>query len=195
METKFIEATQGQNWGKFCLGRFTKEEWDRTACPPHGQWNGSETKTSLLRQRGWSTDHILVLDIETGEGAFFRPGGFAVADLNKHKIWVCPMFEPFLGWLYQQDLSDLNKLPGLVEIPDVPFEMRGYRRPGTTFEDFRDSLSVHTKVILVRLKITDWPHLLNLTRDQFLNLTGHANTTTMEVESKLEELNMKFRLE
>lgn len=71
-----------------------------------------------------------VLDLQTGEGAFFRPGGYAAADLEKHRVWVCPLFEPFLEWLYRQDLTDLGQLPRLVELPDAEFAMRGYRRAG-----------------------------------------------------------------
>jgi hypothetical protein len=43
-----------------------------------------------------------------------------------------PLFEPFLTWLYQQDLADLDKLPDFVEIDEkiAPFSMAGYRRPG-----------------------------------------------------------------
>jgi len=86
----------------------------------------------LLSTRGWSHDHVWVLDLETGEGACFRPGGLAHADLNKHRIWVCPLFEPFLEWLYDQDLTDLTVLPDLVTLTlkEAPFSMFGYRRPG-----------------------------------------------------------------
>jgi len=105
------------NWGKFMLGRFTKEEWARR----------SEVDGQLLRVRGWSPDHLLVLDLETGEGSIFRPGGHAGADLMKHAIWVCPLFPHFLAWLYEQDLSDLSKLPGIVEIPHAEFALSGRR--------------------------------------------------------------------
>lgn len=71
-----------------------------------------------------------MLDLETGEGALFLPGGYASADLDKHKVWVCPLFEPFLAWLYKQDLQDLSKLPDLVDLPDAPFQWSGYRRSG-----------------------------------------------------------------
>jgi hypothetical protein len=40
------------------------------------------------------------------------------------------MFEPFLEWLYAQDLSDLGALPRLVELPDAEFSFSGYRRSG-----------------------------------------------------------------
>lgn len=128
MTSKFIEAhdvTQF-NWGKFAVCRFTAEEWQRR----------SEvdllTNRGLLDVVGWTPDHLLVLDLQTGEGAIFKPRGYAVADLNKHQVWVCPMFEPFLTWLYLQDLSDLDKLPALVDLGDVPIDMRGYRRQGKT---------------------------------------------------------------
>jgi hypothetical protein len=59
----------------------------------------------LLRALGWDHRVVLVTDLQTGEGAMFSPGGLASADLNrKHRVWVCPMFEPFLIWLYRQPL-------------------------------------------------------------------------------------------
>ena len=126
METKLIEATQGIrggfNWGKFCVARFDAE-WERPAAI-------DDSAASLLLRCGWGPRHVWVLDLQTGEGAFFQPPGSAHADLQSHGIWVCPMFEPFLTWLYQQDLSDLGELPDIVEIPDAPGAMAGYRRPG-----------------------------------------------------------------
>lgn len=124
MFTKFIEATNrpNGNWGKFMLGRFTPEEWAlRSVIDP---------ERSLINSRGWEAKHLLVTDMQTGEGAIFRPGGYAVADLNKHRIWVCPLFEPFLTWLYKQDLADFDKLPAHVNLPDAEFMYAGYRREG-----------------------------------------------------------------
>ena len=125
MKTKIIEARNAavENWGKFAVGQFT-DEWSRRSVIP-----GAESLTSLIWRLGWRSDNIWVLDLQTGEGAFFKPGGLASADLDKHAIWVCPLYEPFLAWLYQQDLSDLDHLPDLVDL-DAPFEMSGYRRPG-----------------------------------------------------------------
>ncbi len=122
MKTKFIEATDATefNWGKFAVCRFEPEEWMRRTAVDNSY---------MLAGRGWDRHTVLVLDLQTGEGAMFRPGGYAHADLNtKHQVWVCPMFEPFLTWLYAQDLSDLDKLPALVNLGDVPTDMRGYRR-------------------------------------------------------------------
>jgi hypothetical protein len=120
VETRFIEAMHpgGKgNWGKFMLGRFTPEEW---ACR-------SNVHGALLSGRGWNEGHILVLDLQTGEGAVFRHGGLASADLKKHAIWVCPLFPHFLEWLYEQDVTDLSKLPGVVEIPHAEFSLVGRR--------------------------------------------------------------------
>jgi hypothetical protein len=126
MQTKLVEVTQdrekGFNWGKFLLGRFDTAE--------QAYQSKIDVGRALLSARGWSPDHLLVLDLETGEGCLFRPGGLASADLEKHKVWVCPMFEPFLEWLYRQDLTDLNTLPDVVELPTAPGAMTGYRRPG-----------------------------------------------------------------
>jgi hypothetical protein len=131
METIIIEASHeiepgvyGGNWGKFMVARFTHEEmlvWSRI------------DQRSVIGGRGLDDRlHYLVLDLETKEGAIFRPGGLARADLQKHKIWVCPLFEPFLNWLYKQDLSDFSKLPTLVgfKFNEAGFDMAGYRRPG-----------------------------------------------------------------
>jgi hypothetical protein len=121
MQTKFMEVTNNnQNWGKFILIRFDSEFEQKSAF----------TGRSLLREVGWDNGNIIVFDLQTGEGARFKPGGLAVADLEKHKIWVCPMYEPFLNWLYKQDLSDLSKLPDSLDIPDAEFAMAGYRRKG-----------------------------------------------------------------
>lgn len=123
MITHFIEATNGPcNWGKFMVARFTPEQWAARSFISAGE--------GLLRGRGWTPDHVLVLDLQTGEGAMLLPGGCAAADLHKRRIWVCPLFEPFLEWLYQQDLRDLAQLPAHIDLPEAPFELRGYRRAG-----------------------------------------------------------------
>jgi hypothetical protein len=128
-----IEATQdaaaGFNHGKFMLGRFDEEEWAQVS-RIDTRMLGFRPPPLLSGSCGWTPDHLLVMDLQTGEGAIFRPGGMAVADLEKHRVWVCPMFEPFLEWLYRQDLGDLDGLPYLVELPDAPAAMAGYRRPG-----------------------------------------------------------------
>lgn len=132
MRTKIVEAVQSKdhpgNWGKFLVG-VPDTEWERGSevCPGG----------ALLSLCGWSAEHLWVMDLQTGEGAYFKPGGYAASDLErKHAIWVCVLFESFLEWLYDfwrengGGILDLEKLPGVVELPDAPFAFYGHRRPG-----------------------------------------------------------------
>lgn len=126
MKTKLIEATNEKdgehfNWGKFCVAQFDAEE---LAIPSKidGRY--------LITTRGWTADHLWVMDLQTGEGACFRLGGCAPADLEKHAVWVCPLFQPFLAWLYQQDFTSVDELPDVVNLPDAPGGLQGYRRSG-----------------------------------------------------------------
>lgn len=133
MITKFVEAChehngqQTGNWGKFMVGRFTYDDV---------LVKSQIDQRSLIFGRGWAIEqHLWVMDIQTGEGAIFRHGGHAKADLDKHKIWVCPLFEPFLTWLYKQPLMTLDgweALPTLVtfKLDEAEFQMSGYRRSG-----------------------------------------------------------------
>jgi hypothetical protein len=121
METKIVEATNGNNWGKFLVGRMT-DEWNRRSVI-------SGSHMPLLREIGWGPGHVWVLDLQTGEGAYFRPGGVVAADLKRHRIWVCPLFEPFLEWLYAQPDLTPSALPDSVEL-EAEFDFYGYRRPG-----------------------------------------------------------------
>jgi hypothetical protein len=131
LRTRIIEAVQSKdrpgNWGKFLVG-VPDIEW------AHGSRVDPDVRVPLLSAIGWTDRHVWVLDLQTGEGAFFRLGGFAHADLEKHRIWVCPLFEPFLEWLYgrQRDNGELGieDLPDVVELPGAPFAFAGYRRPG-----------------------------------------------------------------
>lgn len=106
MKTFLFEATNGDFWGKFLVGMMD-DEW-------HWYSQISKLPDSLLRQRGWSGNHIWVMDLETGEGALFQHGGYAPGDLNEHKIRVCLLFRPFLCWLYKQDLAALSDVAGSV---------------------------------------------------------------------------------
>lgn len=127
MRTFIFEAVQRagvpENWGKFLVG-VPDMEWSRH--PEVGQ----DKRFSLLSTQGWSAEHAWVCDLATGEGAYFRLGGNARADLEKHRIWVCPLFEEFLGWLYRQNIETLHLLPPVVELPEAMFSIAGYRRLG-----------------------------------------------------------------
>lgn len=123
MKIKFIEAhNDKKNWAKMAIFRFGAEEFAHvSAIAPEYQ---------LLNVIGWEPRVIWVLDLATREGAAFKPGGLAKADLEKHKVWVCPLFQPFLEWLYKQDLTDLEALPSMINLPDAGFEWSGHRRGG-----------------------------------------------------------------
>lgn len=130
MELRFVEAGNGFNWGKFFIGRFTDDEWDYRSRYPGAH------EQRLLRGQGWGPDnHAWVGDLATGEAALFSLGGYAAADLDRHRVWVCPMFELFLGWLYGHFNADTEQwydtLPAVVELPDAPSALRGYRREGS----------------------------------------------------------------
>lgn len=131
MRTKIIEVTNGFNWGKFLIGEFDTEWGLKSEIPLDPSIEA--LNMPLLNQLGWARgQYFLVLDLQTGEGAIFNPVGSARHDLNgKHKIWVCPMFEPFLLWLYEQPM-DLDKLPTVVNFTEqeAPSAMYGYRRGG-----------------------------------------------------------------
>lgn len=122
MKTKIIEATSpAGNFGKFLLGQLEPRELRR----PFYTLGGQEYVS-----RVWGAGHIFVLDLATGEGAMFLHGGLASADLDKHRVWVCPLFEPFLEWLYTKDISaGIEALPELVSLV-APLALAGYRRPG-----------------------------------------------------------------
>jgi len=142
VDTKFIEATNEAggrkfNWGKFMVARFTPAEWSRRSNEPDTKAikivGGVATMAGLLDVIGWTRRHVIVFDLQTCEGAAFLPGGLPEADLKKHKIWVCPLFEPFLAWLYTQDLRDLAALPDYIDLKDAPASLKGYRRSGPEY--------------------------------------------------------------
>lgn len=130
MRTRTVEFTNGINWGKFLVGKFDEAEWARRSAIP------GAPPTPLLRQIGWGGAHVWVLDLQTGEGACFRPGGSASADLEKHQIWVCPMYEIFLKWFYRHPeyWEDIEQLQELIEATDpetmAASALYGRRRPG-----------------------------------------------------------------
>jgi len=126
MKSQIVEVTNGEkNWGKFLVAHFdSKEIWHQSAVVP-----GRELLPLIGYDLGRPERMVWVLDLQTREGACFKIGGYAKADLNKHKVWVCPMFEPFLEWLYV-NYRGIDELPTHVDLPDAAFAMSGYRREG-----------------------------------------------------------------
>jgi hypothetical protein len=106
MHCKIVELTNQFNWGKFMLGRFDEDEWYR---PAH---------------------------VDGSPFSLFKLGGHAPSDLEKHRIWVCPMFEPFLKWFYfhKEFWADLDAIPEIITLTDdetmAASALAGYRRPG-----------------------------------------------------------------
>ena len=141
MKIKFIEATNpsddgetGLNWGKFMLLQLGREEWTyKSQLPVAPELEEVQRKYPLLGLIGYSRYNVWVFDLQTRQGAAFIPHGSAGMDLEQTKIWVCPMFEPFLEWLYRQDLTDITTLPAVVELVNAPGAYRGYQREGTQF--------------------------------------------------------------
>lgn len=122
------------NWGKFAVGAFGPHEyaWRSAIAEDPGQPDLLPQRP-LLATLGWSKRHILVLDLQTGEGGLFRHGGHARADLNRRRIWVCVLFEAFLGWVYEQDLAAIADWPRVIHL-DAEFAWHGYRRPGMYYD-------------------------------------------------------------
>ena len=137
MKTRIIEATNaegggGINWGKFMVAQYDTNDWLTRSTVDAGR-----ALNSILAGRGWTQKHAWVLDLQTGEGACFLLGGSAEHDLNeKHRIWVCPLYLPFLRWLYKQSKTTdphwLDKLPAVVRFTEdeAPSALAGYRRGG-----------------------------------------------------------------
>jgi hypothetical protein len=127
MKSKIVEVCQPQpvNWGKFIIAQFDEQEASHIS---------AVSNFPLLAEIGYWGDlrtWLWVFDLQTGEGAIFpvlNRGGCQY-DLEKHQIWVCPLYEPFLEWLYRNYNGDVDDIPNYLEI-DVPASLHGYRRPG-----------------------------------------------------------------
>lgn len=135
MKTKIVEVGQSLesgygNWGKLLIGVFDTELRRQSQALAV---SGMPSTTPLLFYIGYDPSSMFLLfDLATREGAMFKHGGLASADLGKHRIHVCPMFEPFLAWLYEQPLVKVMglDLPDAVNLADAKFAMYGHRRQG-----------------------------------------------------------------
>ena len=111
------------NWGAYMVGVPDDMEWS---------WHSHVAPglVPLFEQLGHQPGDVWVADLQTGEGAWFRMGGDAKADLEQHRIHVTAPFEAFLEWLYLQDLAQLWQLPHVVKVADAVFSIKEYRRLG-----------------------------------------------------------------
>lgn len=103
MITKLIETTDMFNHGKFLVG----------------QMEGFElTQYLAIKDDGRQLSHVLhaspskfwVLDCATCEGAFFDFSNDAYYQLERHQVWVCPMFPLFLEWAFEKFKQEPNVL-------------------------------------------------------------------------------------
>lgn len=142
MKSKIVEAVGGGdfNWGKFMVLQWEAEDWDRTSVVVK-EYDGRDRR--LLPYIGHNAGDLTIIDLQTCEGAVFSPGGLASADLNKHRVWVCVLFEPFLDWLYQFYNThyanegrpfDVLDIPDKLEFQSHPRELQGFRREGPLHE-------------------------------------------------------------
>jgi hypothetical protein len=130
-----VEATNGLNYGKFLLARLDADELRMPTAMPEGNGTPWWRHGGLRRLNPHTT---LVVDLQTGEGACFTlegSGFHAHVDLERFRVHVCPLYEPFLGWLYDRGefargRGDLTTLPRYLELPDAPAAFAGHRRPG-----------------------------------------------------------------
>jgi hypothetical protein len=122
---RFTEVTNLVNWGKFLVSKFDENDHAQVSAIDHGP---------LIQRRGWTRQHLFVMDLQTGEGAMFLPGpgGSAMHDLERHRIWCCPMYQYFLERLYVTPAWwDVVSLPAIIKLgPEVPSALAGYRRKG-----------------------------------------------------------------
>jgi hypothetical protein len=127
MKTKIVEVCQPElrNWGKFMVAQFDEAETSHISAVTHSPFLVEVGYGGDIRRWLW------VFDLQTGEGAIFPVlnRGSVRHDLDKHKIWVCLLYEPFIGWLYQNYDGDIDKIPNYLEI-NAPDGLYGYRRPG-----------------------------------------------------------------
>lgn len=131
MISHFIEATNDVNYGKFLLLRFDAGE--RAARTALFGYEG-EPLWTFGGVRKLNPTMTFVVDLQTGEGAAFSLDPYSWTKLDaEHRIWVCPMYGPFLRWLCQQGLDygagDIAKLPRCVQL-EAESALFGRRREG-----------------------------------------------------------------
>lgn len=117
MIVKFIEASDGTAHGKFMLARMDAELATRSGLPGYED----EPLMTVGGRRKFNSHSTLVVDLQTGRGAALALDPFSYTKLDEGgRMWVCPMFRPFLKWLCLQGLGmgagDITALPSYVEI-------------------------------------------------------------------------------
>lgn len=116
MITQIIEGSDGALYGKWLVSQLSETERDRKTELPGFEGSRSVWTFGGARKLGAHPNALLVVDLQTDQGAVFIPGGLSDADLDTVGIWVCPLFRSFLHWLYEQDTSDVAQLPPFIEL-------------------------------------------------------------------------------
>lgn len=137
MLSKMVEVSDQVNWAKLMVSQFDNDEL------AYKSRVDTEAKSLLeavaaRRKEYWgeAQQKRLVVDLQTDEGAWFlpHPERDPKVDLDRHQIWVCPLFYPFLQWLYRTNPVHVSGIPDVVELdPDDVIKFQGYRRPGPQF--------------------------------------------------------------
>jgi hypothetical protein len=111
------------NWGAYMVAVPDGQElsWHSHVAP---------SILTLFEQLGHEPGSAWVMDLLTGEGAWFSMQGDARAELEEHRIHASASFEGFLEWLYLQDLDKLWQLPHVIKVADTTFSINSYRRLG-----------------------------------------------------------------
>lgn len=118
MITKIIEGSDGALYGKWLVGQLDQIELGATTALPGFEGTQRIWTFGGARKFGAHPGARLVLDLQTSQGGVFIPDSksSADADLDKSKLWVCPLFRQFFCWLYQQDVSDVSALPSFIDL-------------------------------------------------------------------------------
>jgi hypothetical protein len=97
MLSKIIEVSDQANWGKMLVQEFDEAELARKSSVGDGETVlGATAARRSTFATGDPRDLRLVIDLQTHEGALFDLTTCAPErDLDRHQIWVCPLFLPF----------------------------------------------------------------------------------------------------
>lgn len=134
-DTKFVEVSDQMNWCKAMVRRFGEADRAVRSRVREGVPLLEAVDANRRLKTGEVGRKLLVVDLQTEEGAIFVPSpeGDPKADLERHAIWVCPLFLAFLRWLYAH--PDFEAIPALIELPNGDgVHFQGWRRPGPWFD-------------------------------------------------------------
>lgn len=131
MKVKFIECEDKLNWGKFQLLQWEPSDMQRQSKVREG----TPLLMAVEGQRVAGNDPlkaVFVRDLQTEEGATLHPAKEVdpKPQLDRHRVWVCPLFLPFARWLFANWEGDVATLPDIVELSGEVLHLQGYRRPG-----------------------------------------------------------------